>query len=102
MHTIAELLTEGKENAITGRELCEVLKINGRELMIAVEQERRAGTPICASTSDPPGYYLARNKHEMKEYCDSLYRRGGNLFKTRRACLEAIDKLPGTIEGPCG
>ena len=92
---IQEILPEGKENAVKGREIMALLDINGRELMAAVEAERRAGAPICASTDNKNGgYFLAANKREMQEYCQSLYRRGGNLFKTRRACMATLDSLP--------
>lgn len=91
---VNELLSGGKENAKTGRELRELLNISERELMAIIEAERRAGVPICASTGSNPGYYIAANKQEMQDYCGSLLRRGGNLFKTRRACLATIDSLP--------
>lgn len=86
---------EGRENAIKGNELCKILNLSSRELMDVVESERRGGAPICASTDGKDGgYYLAANKEEMKEYCNCLYRRAGNLFKTRRACLATLDSLP--------
>jgi hypothetical protein len=93
---ISDYLSEGRENARTGKELCEYLKINRRELRAAVERERREGHPICAAVYGlHRGYYLAANKQEMQEYCASLYRRGGNLFKTRRACMKSMELLPG-------
>lgn len=92
---IADILSEGRENAKPGRELCDLLHITPRDLTQAIERERRAGQPICASTGKNPGYYLAADKEEMQSYCDSLRRRGGELFKTRRACIESIDYLPG-------
>ena len=91
---ISEMLTEGKENAITGREICGLLGISGRELMAAVERERRAGAAICASMGENPGYYLAKNRSEMENYCGSLYRRGNNILKTRGACLATMKTLP--------
>lgn len=92
---IQEILPEGKENAMKGRDIMALLDINERELMAAIEAERRAGAPICASTDNKNGgYYIAANKKEMIDYCSSLLRRGGNLFKTRRACLATVDSLP--------
>ena len=92
---IQEVLPEGRANAVKGAELCRKLNINRRELMQAVEVERRGGAAICANTSGKDGgYYLAKDKQEMQEYCNSLYRRGGNLFKTRRACMATMDSLP--------
>lgn len=96
---ITEHLREGAHNAQTGRELCKLLQISARELTAAVEAERRAGNPICAST-DPaaPGYFLPADKEELKRYCSSLFRRAGEIHKTRRACLKALDTLPDGLE----
>ena len=91
---IYEVLLTGAENARTGRELCETLNITPRELTAAIERERRAGQPICAATGNHPGYYLAANQEEMQRYCRSLWRRAGEIFKTRRACIATIENLP--------
>ena len=92
---ISEILYTGKENARAGREICDQFGISARELTSAVERERRAGQPICASTDNTnPGYYLAADQEEMQEYCNSLYRRGGEIFKTRSECLKAVEGLP--------
>lgn len=92
---IADILETGKENAQTGRDICNLLNITLRDLTLAIERERRAGFPICASSGKNPGYFLAADKEEMQTYCDSLRRRGGELFKTRRACIKSMDCLPG-------
>lgn len=91
---IAELLKEGRENARTGRKLCELLNITIRELTAGIERERRQGQPICASTGSNPGYFLAANKEEMQHYCNSLHKRAGEIHKTRRACIKTIENLP--------
>lgn len=91
---IAELLAEGAANARTGREICRILNITARELTIAIARERRAGSPICASSGKNPGYYLAANQAEMQRYCKSLYHRAGEIHKTRNACIKAMENLP--------
>jgi hypothetical protein len=91
---IAEYLAQGAENARTGKELCALLRITPRDLTAAVERERRAGLPICASTGDPPGYFLAQDRDEMRRYCDSLLHRIREINGTRRACIKALDTLP--------
>lgn len=97
---ICEILSTGEHNARTGREICALLNISARDLTAAVERERRAGQPICASTdSKSPGYYLAADKDEMQRYCNSLMRRAGEIHKTRRACMEAMQKLPAGRAG---
>ena len=91
---IYEILLEGKENALTGKEICGILGIKARDLTAAVERERREGKPICASTGSNPGYFLAANRDEMERYCNALFRRAGEIHKTRRACMETLEKLP--------
>ena len=92
---ITDYLHTGPENAQTAKELCDLLRLDTRELTAAIERERREGSPICAScNSSKPGYYLASTKGEMQSYCDSLRHRAGEIHATRRACLKTIDKLP--------
>ncbi len=92
---IYEYLHEGKENAITSRELCALLNITGRDVTAAVERERREGKPICASTGTNPGYYLAADRETMESYCKSLHHREKEIARTRRACIKTIARLPG-------
>ena len=92
---VHELLLTGEENAIPGREICGLLGITLRELTAAVEKERRAGKPICAASGRHPGYFLPANRAEMERYCGRLLHRAGELHKTRRACLAAMNSLPG-------
>lgn len=91
---IYEILQPGAENALSGREICKLLHITARDLTQTVERERRAGAPICASTGRRPGYYLAADRREMDRYCRSLFHRAGEIHKTRRACLKAMEQLP--------
>ena len=91
---IYELLGTGEENAKSGAEICKALNIHIRDLTEAITRERRAGAPICATTGRNPGYFIAANKEEMQLYCNKLYHRAGEIFKTRRACLNTIEKLP--------
>lgn len=91
---VFEILLEGKENARTGREICDALGITARELTAKVEKERREGKPIAASTGANPGYFLAANREEMQRYCNSLLHRAGEIHKTRKACIATMDSLP--------
>lgn len=91
---IKELLAHGAENALTGREICKLLHITMRDLTQQIERERREGAPICASTGRRPGYYLAADRREMDRYCRSLFHRAGEIHKTRRACIKAMQQLP--------
>ena len=91
---IADYLHTGPENAQSAKELCDLLHLDPRELTAAVQRERREGSPICSSSGNKPGYYLASTKGEMQDFCDSLRHRAGEIHATRKACLKTIDKLP--------
>lgn len=96
---IAELLAEGAGNARTGRELARYFNCDLRTITEQIEQERREGRPICASnTGEGAGYYLAANKKELQTYCRRIHKRAGAMYKTRRALLNIMDKLPGELE----
>ena len=52
---VSSLLLTGAENAITGREIKQIMGIkDGREISSLVERERRSGVPICASCDGKP------------------------------------------------
>lgn len=91
---INELLFYGAENTRTGKELAKQLNCDIRTITEQIERERREGQPICANpTGENAGYYLAETPEELENYCNRLYHRGGELFKTRRALLVALDNL---------
>lgn len=91
---IYELLAEGTANARSGRELATVLGCDIRTVTEQIERERRAGQPICANmTGINAGYYLAATPEELENYCNRLYHRGGELFKTRRALLQVLEQI---------
>lgn len=92
---IFELLDTGEQNARTARELAKVLHTDRRSISILVEQERRAGKPICATCdSKAPGYYIPATREEMERYCSRLRHWAGEIFKTRAACIATMDSLP--------
>lgn len=91
---ISELLFHGHENPRTGKELAAYLNCDIRTITEQIEHERRAGQPICANMrGEHAGYFLAETPEELKKYCDQLYKRGGELFKTRRALLRVLEQL---------
>ena len=90
---VNEVLRTGAENARTGREICDQLQIKPRDFQIQVEKERRAGIPICASSTGKPGYFLAANKAELKTYSWSLTHREQAIRQTRQALLSCMDQL---------
>ena len=94
---IADVLQYGEENAVPGRYLVKLLGLkDSRELTKIIERERRAGVPICASTSGThPGYYLAEDAAELERYLRSLDRRLRQIRRTREACSDTLLQLTG-------
>lgn len=90
---IHESLGTGKENAQTGKELALMHGCNIRDVTAQIERERRNGRPICASSGDSPGYYLAADADELEAYCNQLKRRAIQLFKTRQALINTLRQI---------
>lgn len=91
---ITEMLKTGAKNAQTAREICAILNLSYADFRRRIAEERKTGSPICASAKNPAGYYLASNQEEMRQYCGKLRHRAGEIFKTRKMCLDMIDALP--------
>lgn len=94
---VSDMLLEGKENAITGGRLVDVLELKDlREPTQLVEGERRAGSPICASTGNGShGYYLAKDAAELEDYLGSLDRRLHHIGLTRRHLEATLLRMTG-------
>ena len=94
---IALMLGYGKAAAVTMKELAAFLNVGSeREISKAVERERGAGIPICASTDkDCPGLYLPADAAELAEYRRSLERRVAAVSKTLHAIEDAYDGITG-------
>lgn len=87
---IFEILDRGREHATSGAALCDFFECDLRTITAQIERERLAGAPICATTNgNRPGYYLAADEKELKDYCDALKHRAGRIFRTRQALLKA-------------
>lgn len=90
---ITELLHTGRENTQSAREIAAILGMDIRDVTHQIEKERRAGQPICAATGRNPGYYLAADAAELRQYCDRLSNRGHEIFKTRGALIDTLRRL---------
>lgn len=91
---VYEILDTGSKNAKPGRVIAEQLQCGIRDVTEQIERERRQGQPICASSrKGQAGYFLAETPEELQHYCSRLYKRGGELFKTRRALLRVLEQL---------
>lgn len=84
---ISAFLSHGQENAIPRRELEKLTGMDGRTVRLMIEQERRAGTPIC--TNNLTGYYLPATEEERTACVRSMRHRAGEIMKTARAIEQA-------------
>ena len=90
---INDYLSRGKASARTCGDIARATGCTAREITAQIERERRAGYPICASTGDPPGYYLAETPEELAEYCEALRRRAIEVLKTRKALIKVLEQM---------
>lgn len=99
---VHKFLATGKANAVPGRDLVKLLQLNDlRDLTQLIERERRDGFPICASTGNEKGYYLATDADELEEYIASLNRRLRNVGRTMTHLEDTLVRMTGQekIEG---
>ena len=93
--SIYPLLREGKANAIPAAAIRELTGLSQRELSKMIEQERKAGHPICSTTDyTAPGYFMPANQTELMLFCKSLNDRADAIRKTAEACRQAAAGLP--------
>lgn len=96
---VHELLGKGRECAVTGEVLAQLLGRSSRDVSMQVERERKAGIPICASCdATHPGYFLASGPDELAGYLASLDRRLREVRKTRSALQSTLDDMVGQME----
>ena len=78
--SIAALLSKGRDNALTAREISRISGLNPRDVTRAICDERRHGAPIL---SDPAaGFWLASNVEELRRCITALNRRACEILKT--------------------
>lgn len=83
----SEFLSHGRENAVPLRHLKKLLEVDGRTVRLMIQQERLAGTPICADNLT--GYYLPSNEAEKTAFVRSMRHRAGEIMRTARAIEQA-------------
>ena len=94
--TLFKILPSGKENAVPGWKLVEILGLKDlRDLTQLVERERRDGSPICASTGAEKCYYLADGPEELEDYLRSLNRRVKNINRTVVHLEDTLSNMTG-------
>lgn len=81
---ISDLLSCGRENAISCRELERLTGLDGRTVRLMIERERRKGAPILADNTT--GYYLPpATEHERTACVRSMRHRAAEIMRTAEA-----------------
>lgn len=80
---ISDLLSCGRENAISCRELERLTGLDGRTVRLMIERERRKGVPILADNTT--GYYLPATEHERAACVRSMRHRAAEIMRTAEA-----------------
>lgn len=87
---LTDLLPKGKENAILAKDLCMVLGINDtRKLRKMVEAARMNGELIL-SNMKTGGYYIPKNKEEIKEYYKTMSKYAESIKKSIYTAKKAL------------
>jgi len=93
---IVDTLPYGRENAISSKQLAEMLGFaTVRALQAAVERERRAGAVIISTTQDGGGYYLSNDIQEIAAFIRTLNSRAKHTRESTFSAIAALDKLSG-------
>lgn len=102
MGKICNLLPEGRENAISRRDLATVTGMNDRELRRAIASERREGALILSSTdAEHNGYFRPANADEPRRFVASMTRRGKATFAAITEARKALKRIEAEKEGKC-
>lgn len=95
---ITDYLPTGKENAIPGKTLAEILGFDTvRELQKAIERERQAGAVILSTCTEGGGYFLPANETEIREFIRTLSNRAKNTRRSMESALDALDGMTGQM-----
>ena len=90
---VNELLSKGKDNAITTVALMNACHFKSkRELTKQIARERAAGVLICSTSTGQGGYYLPESR---EEFINSMSSRAKNTFKAVKAARAYLKQIDG-------
>ena len=91
---IINLLSEGRENAKTAKELVNLLDYRStREISKEINSLRNAGWVILSTTeNDNPGYYLPSEKSEVQHFVRAMRSRVREIEKAVASAENELDK----------
>ena len=92
MEKLLALLPEGRENAVSMRDLADRLNIDQRALRAAILQAREAGEIIAG---DSAGYYRPADKTELRKYYFAARKRSLSGLKALKAARRKLAEFDG-------
>lgn len=92
---VCDVLLSGRKNAKTAERIADELDVLPRYVGIMVQRERLAGSPICASTRHPYGYYIAETPAELERYISSIQHRTNELAQTTESLRRTHNRWTG-------
>ena len=88
---VADILPEGKENAMSAEALCSRLGLETvRELQKEIARERAAGAVIIFACQEDGGYFLPGNVREVRAFIKTLESRGKNTLMALKSARELL------------
>ena len=96
---IFEPLHVGAENALTLRELVQLIGEDERSIRRRIQAERKAGKLILSDNQN--GYFLPENPADVQRFARSMSRRAAEIAGIARAAEAALADLSGQtmVEG---
>lgn len=82
---IEDFIPCDKDSAITAAALAQILNTTKRVVMRHIQDRRRAGVAILASRGERPGFFLASDPDQVRQYARALEHEERELKKTREA-----------------
>lgn len=89
---IQELLKPGIRNAITARELADILRVNKRTVYKHIHNERAAGALIIGCND---GFYIAEDRSDLEAFARRSHRRGVNTISAGTHARQELKKTEG-------
>lgn len=87
---VLELISIGRDNAQTARELARVTGLSRREVMAQIQAARLRGERICSSPGNPAGFWIAENPAEYERAIKELSKRAGEQRQTIDAMEQSL------------
>lgn len=84
---LLDLIPYGKDNAVHGNVLDNVLKIDSRARYSMIERARRDGALICSCND---GYYRPETPEEMHIYYETAHKKAITILSTLKATRKVL------------